>query len=66
MARGSHAPEGSRARGSAWITMGGAWERVKRVGKLADPSPDPSLFGSGLGAPDLSFGEERSARATPE
>jgi hypothetical protein len=36
--RGSHAPEGSRARGSAWNTMGGAWERVKRVGKRADPS----------------------------
>jgi hypothetical protein len=41
MARGSHAPEGSRARGSSWITMargshGGAWERVKRVGKRAE------------------------------
>jgi hypothetical protein len=38
MARGSHAPEGSRARGSACITIGGAWERVKRVGKQAEGS----------------------------
>jgi hypothetical protein len=32
MARGSHAPEGSRARGSAWITIQSAWERVEARG----------------------------------
>jgi hypothetical protein len=47
-ARRSHAPEGYRARGSAWKYRpgawkrvdhhGGAWERVKRVAKRADPS----------------------------
>jgi hypothetical protein len=39
-ARGSHAPEGSRARGSAWNTMGGAWERVKRVDHTRQKVPE--------------------------
>jgi hypothetical protein len=55
---------------------GGAWERVKCVGKLADPSEGAcrrveawtaaDLFGSGLRVFDLSFGEERGAHATSE
>jgi hypothetical protein len=61
--------------GGAWERVdhhGGAWERVKRVANgqillVARGSLDGGdLFGSGLGASDLSFGEERSTRATPE
>jgi hypothetical protein len=54
----------------------GAWKRVRRVDKLADPSRGAcrrmeawtaaDLCRSGLGASDLSFGGERGVGATPK